>query len=256
MPDGFGPQPDWGSVVRAALREDRVREDVTTGLLGAAGTQEAEGQFVAEERLVLAGLPGVEIVLHELDPLAEVLLGAERVVLNLLQHLSGIATATRRLVELVSGTAARITHTRKTLPGLRGLELYAVSVGGGVPNRASLADAVLGKDNHWALLGDPSGLGEALKAAPAGCEVVVEVETGAQLEVALAAGVRHLLLDNQTPEQVARWVRQAGPNVTIQASGGITESTARAYAEAGAHLLAVGQITHSVRAAAIRCDVL
>ncbi len=273
--------PDWLSVVREALLEDRAREDVTTALLGEARNRPAQAGFVGEERFVLAGSPAIETALLELDGSAQVgldraegdwvesgkvfatarsragaLLGAERAVLNILQHLSGVATATRRLVDRVAGTGARITHTRKTLPGLRAVELYAVQLGGGVLNRASLADAVLWKDNHWSLLGDPSGLGRALAGAPPGCEVAVEVETEAQLEAALAAGVRHLLVDNQAPGLVARWVGRAGPGVIIQASGGITETTVRAYAETGAHLLAVGQITHSARAAGIRCEVL
>jgi nicotinate-nucleotide pyrophosphorylase (carboxylating) len=183
------------------------------------------------------------------------LLAGERVTLNFLQRLSGIATLTRRVVEAVAGTPARVTHTRKTTPGLRELELYAVRAGGGIANRASLADAVLWKDNHWALLKDPAGLGWALGAAPGQVPVIVEVEDEAQLHAALAAGVTHLLVDNQTPERVAAWVRRAGPAVTIQASGGITAANARAYAEAGAALLAIGALTHSAPAAAIRCDI-
>src|SRR5262249_7377004 len=129
------------------------------------------------------------------------LLAGERVALNFLQRLSGIATLTRRAVEAVEGTAARITHTRKTTPGLRALELYAVGVAGAVKNRASLADAILWKDNHWALLNGRS-LADVLRAAPAGVPVIVEVETETQLERALAAGATHLLVDNQPPARV------------------------------------------------------
>ncbi len=175
-------------------------------------------------------------------------LSAERVALNFVQRLSGIATATRRVVEAVAGTSAKVTHTRKTTPGLRELEIYAVTVGGGVRNRASLADAVMWKDNHWALA-------PVLPSLPQGIEVVVEVESFAQLEAALAAGVRHVLVDNQTPQRLAEFRRRAGPDVTIQASGGITLANARAYAEAGADLIAIGALTHSVRAAAIHCDI-
>jgi nicotinate-nucleotide pyrophosphorylase (carboxylating) len=128
-------------------------------------------------------------------------------------------------------------------------------VGGGVPNRASLADAVLWKDNHWNLLGDPTGLGAALASGSPGVPVAVEVENDVQLAAALAAGVAHILVDNQSPARLSDWVRRAGPAVTIQASGGITQENAQAYAEAGAHLLAIGAITHSVRAAGIRCDI-
>ncbi|MGH2670546.1 MAG: nicotinate-nucleotide diphosphorylase, partial [bacterium] len=185
---------------------------------------------------------------------AGTLLASERVALNFLQRLSGIATLTRRMVEAVAGTGARITHTRKTTPGLRDLERYAVRVGGGVDNRASLADAVFWKDNHWVLLGATGRrLRDVLTAAtaPRGLPVVVEVETEAQLEEALAAGVTHILADNQPPERVAGWVRRAGPGVTMQASGGITVENAAAYARAGARLISVGALTHSAPAAAI-----
>jgi len=268
--------------VRRALEEDRAREDVTTRLLGAAAGRAAAAAFVAEGHFVVAGLPIVGRVYAELDrdaclesvaPLLEegawvepgavlarvrapaaTLLAGERVALNYLQRLSGIATLTRRAVEAVAGTPARITHTRKTTPGLRALERYAVTVGGGVANRGSLAEAVLWKDNHWALLGAGT-LAETLAAAPPGVAVVVEVEDESQLEQALAAGVRHILADNQTPERVAAWVRRAGPGVTVQASGGITPERARAYAQAGAALISIGALTHSAPAAPIRCDL-
>ncbi len=265
--------------VRAALAEDRAGDDVTTRLLGEAARRRAEARFIAEEPMVAAGLPVLAATFQELDSSAAAelavregqwvepgallglvrapaasLLGGERVALNFLQRLSGIATATRRIADLIAGTGSQVTHTRKTTPGLRDLELYAVSVGGGVPNRASLADAVLWKDNHWSLLGNPAGLGAAL-ASPGGVPVAVEVENEVQLAAALAAGVAHILVDNQSPARLREWVSRVGPAVTIQASGGITEENARAYAEAGAHLLAIGAITHSVRAAGIRCDI-
>jgi len=265
--------------VRRALLEDRAREDVTTRLLGAQGTRPVTARFVAEERCVAAGVPVVAATLRELDAgvrcdagtlegawaeagatlatacgPAAALLAGERVSLNFLQRLCGVATLTRHAVAAVAGTGAKITHTRKTTPGLRALELYAVRVGGGVENRASLADAVLWKDNHWAMLDEPI-LAEALAAAPAGVPVMVEVETESQLDAALAAGVRHLLIDNQPAERLAAWARRAGPAVTIQASGGITVENARAYAEAGAHLIAIGALTHSARAMQIRCDI-
>ena len=265
--------------VRRALEEDRAATDVTTRLLGAAARRPACAQFVAEGRFVVAGLTIVALVYGELDPAARVealcgegeavapgavlararasaatLLAGERVALNFLQRLSGIATVTRRVVDAVAGTGARITHTRKTTPGLRALEIAAVTVGGGVENRRSLGDAVLWKDNHWALLGSED-LARALRAAPAGMPLMVEVEDDAQLERALAAGVRHILVDNQPPERVAAWVRRAGPDVTVQASGGITPETARAYAEAGARLISIGALTHSAPAAPVRVDL-
>ena len=265
--------------VRRALEEDRAATDVTTRLLGVAARRPACAQFVAEGRFVVAGLTIVALVYGELDPAARVealcgegeavapgavlararasaatLLAGERVALNFLQRLSGIATVTRRVVDAVAGTGARITHTRKTTPGLRALEISAVTVGGGVENRRSLADAVLWKDNHWALLGSED-LARALRAAPAGLPLMVEVEDDAQLERALAAGVRHILVDNQPPERVAAWARRAGPDVTVQASGGITPETARAYAEAGARLISIGALTHSAPAAPVRVDL-
>src|SRR6266498_5190167 len=229
--------------VRRALAEDRASEDVTTRLLGTLTARPATARFVAEARCVVAGIPVAALVFQELDrgaclePLARegawvesgasiatvradagALLAGERVALNFLQRLSGIATLTRRAVDAVAGTTARITHTRKTTPGLRALEQYAVRVGGGVANRASLADAVLWKDNHWALLGArPNALTEALHGVPPGVAIAVEVENDAQLEAALAAGVTHILADNQSPERIRKWVRRAGPGITIQA---------------------------------------
>jgi nicotinate-nucleotide pyrophosphorylase (carboxylating) len=268
--------------VRRALDEDRAGHDVTTHLLGAAGGRAALGRFVAEGRFIVAGLPVAATAFRELEAAAcldacvaegtavdagvllatvhgsaAALLGAERVALNFLQHLSGVATVTRRAVDAVAGTGARITHTRKTTPGLRALEQYAVQVGGGEANRASLADAVLWKDNHWALLGgSPERLASILAARPAGLEVMVEAETDAQLEAALAAGARHVLADNQPPEQIAAWVRRAGPGITIEASGGITSETARAYAVAGATRISIGALTHSAPAAPISFEVV
>jgi len=267
--------------VRRALAEDAAAGDVTTSLLGPATAARATGRFIAGGTFVVAGLPVVATVLQDLEPgscldvaaaegirvrdgdvlavataSARTLLAGERVALNFLQRLSGIATATRRAVDAVAGTAARITHTRKTTPGLRALERYAVRVGGGVENRASLAEAVLWKDNHWALLNgarstEQGALRAVLAKAPQGIPIVVEVETDAQLDEALAAGVTHILADNQPPERIAAWVRRAGSGVTMQASGGITAENAAAYARAGAHLISIGALTHSAPAAPI-----
>jgi nicotinate-nucleotide pyrophosphorylase (carboxylating) len=267
--------------VRLALAEDRAVDDVTTPLLGTAAQARAAGRFVAEGECVVAGLPVAALVFFELDPdavlrpgladgdraaagavlatvtaRADALLAGERVALNFLQRLSGIATMTRALVDAVAGTGARITHTRKTTPGLRDLERYAVRVGGGVDNRSSLAESVMWKDNHWVVLGSGerkggSGLKHVLAKAPKGMDVVVEVETDEQLTEALAAGVTHVLADNRSPATIAAWVRRVGPGVTIQASGGITAANVAAYAAAGAHLISVGALTHSAAAAAI-----
>ncbi len=242
MADPFGLQE-----VQRALAEDRARDDVTTGLLGALAQEPGEARFVAEGRFVAAGLPLLATVFRELDSRAAVTGHTPE---------GCAATLTRRAVDAVRHTSARITHTRKTTPGLRGLELYAVTIGGGVENRASLAAAVLWKDNHWALLGrNGHTLPEVLRDAPPDMPVIVEVESDAQLEAALAAGVTHILVDNQRPEQLAAWARRAGPAVTIQASGGISVDTARDYAQAGASLIAIGALTHSAPAAPISCEI-
>ena len=275
------PVPFGLDEVRRALAEDRATEDVTTQLLGALAERRVAARFVAEGGFVVAGIPILATVFQELDTgaammpclpegawadagatiavvrgAAAAVLAGERVALNFVQRLSGIATLTRRAVDAVQGTPARITHTRKTTPGLRELELYAVRTGGGVENRASLAAAVLWKDNHWTLATHAGrSLAGALRAAPRGLPVIVEVESDAQLEAALAAGVTHVLVDNQPPERVAAWAQRAGRAVTIQASGGITVDVVRAYAQAGASLIAIGALTHSAPAAPIRCDI-
>ncbi|HYT84312.1 MAG TPA: carboxylating nicotinate-nucleotide diphosphorylase [Gemmatimonadales bacterium] len=268
--------------VRRALAEDRAVDDVTTPLLGTAAHASAAGRFVAEADCVVAGLSVAALVFRELEPgaalrpaladgdrasadtvlatvaaRASTLLAGERVALNFLQRLSGIATITRRLVDAVAGTAAKITHTRKTTPGLRELERYAVRVGGGVDNRGSLAEAILWKDNHW-VLHDATGrsLRDVLAAAPAGMPVIVEAETEAQFAEALAAGATHILADNQLPAVITDWVRRAGAGVTIQASGGITLDTVADYARAGAQLISVGALTHSAPAAAIGFELV
>lgn len=267
--------------VRAALLEDGSAHDVTTALLQDNASRPARGVFLAEQRCVVAGLPLAGCVFRTLEPdarldthiregewanagtpLASVsasagaLLAGERVALNFLQHLAGVATLTRAAVDAVRGTGAQITHTRKTTPGLRALERYAVKLGGGVDNRASLADAVLWKDNHWMLL-ERAGLSlaDALRRAPPGVPVIVEVENEAQLEQALAARVRHILIDNQPPDRVRRWVERAGPDVTTQASGGITLQNVRAYAAAGVSLISMGALTHSAPAVSIRFEI-
>jgi len=267
--------------VRLALAEDRAVDDVTTPLLGTAAQTRAAGRFVAEHDCIVAGLSVAALVFRELEPEAVLqpilsdgaranggavvatvsaragtLLAGERVALNFLQRLSGIATMTRLLVDAVKGTGAQITHTRKTTPGLRELERYAVRMGGGADNRASLAESVMFKDNHWVLLGsrEPgagSSLADVLARTPQGLTVVVEVESDAQFDAALAAGVTHILADNRPPATIAAWVKRAGRGVTIQASGGITAANVAEYAAAGAHLISVGALTHSAAAAAI-----
>jgi nicotinate-nucleotide pyrophosphorylase (carboxylating) len=272
-------EPLGFEAVRAALTEDHVREDVTTALLGASADRPAVATFITEEACVVAGLPVAAEVFRQLgvraplapraedgsaaaagESVAEVrgparqLLAGERTALNFLQRLSGIATLTRAAVEAVAGTRAVITDTRKTTPGLRELEKYAVRMGGGENHRAHLAAAVLWKDNHWALLGR-TPLADVIARAPRGLPVVVEAETEEQLQAALDAGVRRILVDNLSPAQVKAWVRKAGAEVAIEASGGIRLETARAYAEAGARYISIGALTHSARAVTIRMDL-
>lgn len=263
--------------VARALAEDCVADDVTTALLGPTATMAAVGHFIADGRCVVAGVPVVSEVFRQLDTTvrvgaaagegawvdsgtaiatvegeARVLLAGERVSLNFLQRLSGIATATRQAVEAIAGTDAIITDTRKTTPGLRALEKYAVRVGGGSNHRRSLGDGVLFKDNHWVVLKAGRGrLVDAIRNAPHGIPLEVEVETEEQLTEAIAAGVTRILADNQPPKRIAEWVRRVGPGVAIEASGGITPETALAYAEAGARFISIGTLTHSSPAAPI-----
>jgi len=189
------------------------------------------------------------------------LLRAERPLLNLLQRASGIATATRAYVGAVTGTAARILHTRKTAPGLRLLDVSGVLAGGGELHRLDLAHAVMVKDNHWrALAAQGKTLRSALAQARAqGAHALqVEVESETQLQAACGAGATRLLLDNQSPETVRRWAaaaRELAPGIEIEATGGITLENVRAYALAGAHFISVGALTHSVKAADIALEV-
>lgn len=191
---------------------------------------------------------------------ARSILTGERVALNLLQRMSGIATATRRYVEAVAGTRCRILDTRKTAPGLRAFDRMAVTHGGGENHRFSLSDLVLIKDNHRRLAG---GVGRAVAAARAasrpGMVIEVEVESESDLREALAARADMILIDNQTPETVARWtalVRRSPNPPLVEASGGITLENVRQYAEAGPDRISVGALTHSVTAADIALEVL
>ncbi|MCS6874022.1 MAG: carboxylating nicotinate-nucleotide diphosphorylase [Pyrinomonadaceae bacterium] len=259
------------------LAEDIGRGDITTQACVPPNTKSV-GFFLAKENLVLCGLEIAEAVFMSLDPdsapletsyhdgdevhsgicfavkkgYADILLAGERTALNLLQRLSGIATMTRQYVKAVEGTNARIVDTRKTTPGLRMLEKYAVTVGGGKNHRLGLDDGVLIKDNHIALAG---GIKRAVEAAKASVghlhKIEVEISNWAQLREAIEAGADAILIDNQTPEEVKKLVEMArslNPDVLIEASGGITLENARSYAEAGVDLISVGKLTHSVRA--------
>jgi len=259
------------------LAEDVGRGDITTQATVDREVR-AQGRFLAKEKLVICGLEIAEGVFVSLDPeipemeanhrdgdeveegtvfatlkgYADVLLAGERVALNLIQRLSGIATLTRQYVRAVEGTNASIIDTRKTTPGLRLLEKYAVTIGGGRNNRMGLDDGVLIKDNHIALAG---GVTEAVIAAKKSVahlhKIEVEITNWAQLREALQAGADIILLDNQSPEETAKLVNMAhdlNPNVIIEASGGMDRDRVRAYAEAGVDLISVGRLTHSARA--------
>ncbi|TQM14034.1 carboxylating nicotinate-nucleotide diphosphorylase [Pseudonocardia kunmingensis] len=272
---------DLDRVVATALEEDlRYGPDATTAATVPADAV-AVAAFAAREAGVLAGLPAVRAVLDEvvdgyevLDARADgerlapgdvvltvrapvrALLTAERTALNLLCHLSGVATATAAWVDAVAGTGARIRDTRKTLPGLRLLEKYAVRCGGGVNHRLGLGDAVLIKDNHVAAAGS---VGAALTAARAQapdlpCEV--EVDTLEQLDEVLAMGAELVLLDNFDVERTREAVRRRGNGPTqLESSGGLALANARAYAETGVDFLSVGALTHSVRALDLGLDL-
>ncbi|HYL74466.1 MAG TPA: carboxylating nicotinate-nucleotide diphosphorylase [Bryobacteraceae bacterium] len=177
---------------------------------------------------------------------ARMLLTRERVALNFLQHLSGIATLARKYVDAVAGTGCRILDTRKTTPGLRQLEKMAVRAGGATNHRIGLFDAVLIKNNHITAAG---GVRAALDATRnANVPVEIEVRTRTELDEALACGAKHLLLDNVTPTQAKEWIALIAGRATVEISGGITLDTVRAYAETGADFISAGAITHSARA--------
>jgi nicotinate-nucleotide pyrophosphorylase (carboxylating) len=258
-------------IVRIALEEDIGSGDVTTRACVPEG-QQAHGRFRAGEPLVVAGI-GVlaqlyeELIVHKHDGdrcaagdvIAEVrgparlLLECERVALNFLQRLSGVATLARQFADAVAGTGCRVLDTRKTTPGLRALEKAAAAAGGVVNHRMGLYDAVLIKNNHITAAG---GVRAAIERARAsGLVIEVEVRTREELREALDCGASHLLLDNLTPAEAAEWVREIDGRAKVELSGGITLGTVRAYAESGADFVSCGAITHSARAVAFRLRV-
>jgi len=279
-----GESLDWRSkeisqILKRALAEDIGAGDLTTDATVPEGL-EATGSFLAKGALVVAGLPLAERLYELLDPgihftalaadgglvargaLAEVrgdariLLRAERTALNFMQRLSGIATLTRRFALRLEGARARLLDTRKTTPGLRVLERYAVRVGGGTNHRFGLFDAVLIKENHAQLAG---GVAEAVRRARAryGASQKLEVEVRDEAEVrqGLEAGADVLLLDNMTPDEVRHVVRVIQGRVPVEVSGGITLENIRDYAEAGVDFISVGALTHSAPAVDISFDL-
>ncbi|HEY3922611.1 MAG TPA: carboxylating nicotinate-nucleotide diphosphorylase [Gaiellaceae bacterium] len=264
-------------VVRAALAEDVGDGDVTTnGVVPVDARCRAE--VVLEEPGVVCGVAAVRAVFAALDaqvrvealvgegtrvasvpvavaeiegPARAVLTG-ERTALNLFGRLCGIATLTARYVDLVEGTGTEILDTRKTTPGLRALEKYAVRTGGGQNHRFGLHDAVLLKENHLRIAG---GIAPAVAALRNGRPVEVETESLAEVDEALAAGADRILLDNMTPEQVRHAVERVAGRAKLEASGGISIATVRAYAETGVDFISVGALTHSARALHVSLEV-
>jgi nicotinate-nucleotide pyrophosphorylase (carboxylating) len=234
---------------RARARIDQKAEGVVAGLDVAAAVFARVEPALRFEAAVAEGEWRAGGLVCEVEGSARAIVTGERVALNFLGRLSGIATLTARYVRAVEGTGARILDTRKTTPGLRALEKAAVRAGGGTSHRAGLWDAILVKENHAALAG---GVGEAtrlaLAAAPDGVLVEVECATLAEVEDALAAGVRRILLDNMTPDELREAVRIAGGGAELEASGGVTLATVGAVAATGVDYVSVGALTHSAPA--------
>jgi nicotinate-nucleotide pyrophosphorylase (carboxylating) len=261
--------------VRAWLAEDLGKGDLTSEALVPEDAT-AAASILLKERGVVSGLEVARAVFAELDPnvrfdplaadgeqtegeiarlegRARALLGGERLALNLLGRLSGIATLTQRYVEAVAGTGVEILDTRKTTPGLRTLEKYAVRCGGGRNHRLALDDGILIKDNHLRVAGP---IGAAVDFAQAtGAEVEVECDTLEQVEEALAAGADVILLDNMTPALLTRAVTHTGGRAKLEASGGVTLGNVRAIAETGVDFVSVGALTHSAQALDVSMEV-
>ncbi|MFZ0590675.1 MAG: carboxylating nicotinate-nucleotide diphosphorylase [Bryobacteraceae bacterium] len=258
--------PDVRLAVERALAEDVGAGDVTT-LLTVPEDLRAEGMFLAKQDFTLAGIELLPLIydhadlkllaasgdpveagaiLAEVRGAARALLTCERVALNFLQRLSGVATMARRYAEEIAGTGARLLDTRKTTPGLRLLEKMAAAAGGATNHRQGLFDAVLIKNNHITAAG---GVRQALERVNDFKGLVeIEVRTRSELDEALRAGARHLLLDNLTPAEAREWIRYIAGRATVELSGGINLSNIRAYAEAGPDFISCGAITHSATA--------
>ncbi|MEV0401690.1 carboxylating nicotinate-nucleotide diphosphorylase [Actinoallomurus sp. NPDC050550] len=281
---GLDPQAVDG-LVRTALAEDGGKDVTSEPIFGYTATGRAD--MVARQPGVVAGLPVAELVFASVtavdyfletggdlkvvtrvedgsrvapgDVLLTVegplvpLLRAERTALNFLTHLSGVATLTRQWADAIAHTDARVRDTRKTLPGLRALQKYAVRRGGGVNHRMSLADAALIKDNHVAAAGSVTAAFTAVTAP--GLHVQVECDTLDQVREALAAGARSILLDNMSVAEMTEAVRLTAGRAELEASGGLTLDGARAVAETGVDYLAVGALTHSAKALDIGLDL-
>jgi nicotinate-nucleotide pyrophosphorylase (carboxylating) len=267
-------------LVREALHEDEAFNDVTT-LATVLSGRHARGHIVAREQGVLAGVSLAIEAFRQIDPRINVrvdvvdggelrpgmpvlflsghargILSAERVALNFLQRLSGVASLTSRYVKAVAGTNARILDTRKTTPGWRKLEKFAVRAGGGMNHRMDLATAVLIKDNHLAAVDGDVGFAvrRARDLAPEGARVEVECDTRAQVEAAVAAGADVIMLDNMSLEEMRACVQLCAGRAITEASGGVRLDTVRAIAETGVDWISVGALTHSAPALDLALD--
>jgi nicotinate-nucleotide pyrophosphorylase (carboxylating) len=274
------PVADIERVVAKALAEDVGSGDVTTNAL-LSGRTRCAASILLKEPGVVAGLPAAEAVFHALSreaelellaadgdwlsdvpvPLAQVegparaLLTGERLALNLLGRLSGIATLTRRFVDAVDGTGCVVLDTRKTTPGLRALEKYAVRCGGGRNHRLGLWDAVLVKDNHLRLAGGIRPAVERLRAAEPDLPIEVEAETLDEVRKAIDVEADRILLDNMPPAVLREAVALVAGRAVTEASGGVSLETVRAVAETGVDFVSVGALTHSARALDISMEV-
>jgi nicotinate-nucleotide pyrophosphorylase (carboxylating) len=267
-------------LIALALAEDAVQHDVTSRAIFPRGHR-SRAVIDAKQDLVVCGLPIAAAVFRRVDrrlkatPLArdgdrvrrgaEVmriegptasLLAAERTALNFLQRLSGIATQAQRYVSAVAGTGVRLVDTRKTTPGWRALEKYAVRTGGAHNHRMSLRDLVLIKDNHIAAAGSLTAAVEKCRAAaPRGIKVEVEAKTLAEVREAVAAGADIILLDNMTPARIREAVKLIAGRATVEVSGGVRYATLRRFALPGVDLISIGALTHSVAAADLSLDL-
>jgi len=263
-------QHDIDAIVRHALDEDLP--DITTEAIFSAGDR-GRARFVVKTSGIIAGLQLAEATFKAIDTSANfqvrikdgdrvepgaiaaevsasviALLSGERTALNLMQRASGIATATRRYVDAVAGTRAKIYDTRKTAPGLRALDKYAVLCGGGENHRHGLYDMFLIKNNHIDRAGSITAAVERIRRKNAPQQIMVEVRNAAELEEALSTHPDFILLDNMTPAQIRAAVQRVGGAVILEASGGITFENLREIAETGVDRISIGALTHSVQA--------
>ncbi len=275
------PAATWQPLVARALAEDVGTGDVTSEAIFSADTR-LVALIEAREMLVVCGLRVAAHAFLELDPDVQVepacgegetaeagqallhvrgpartVLAAERVALNLLARTCGVATHTQRFVEKVAGTRTSIVDTRKTLPGWRALDKYAVAVGGGTNHRTGLFDAILVKDNHAAAAGSVEAAVKAARAsAPPHLWLQAEVESEADAEAALRAGADSLLLDNRSPAEVRRLVARFGAETVLEASGGIHLDNVREYAETGVHRISLGALTQRAPSSDVALEIV